>query len=135
VAAVAGFSVDRLDLDFDRIELQITAGHGQGSVSFPELKLQLKCTSRDVIDGDRMRFPLKVKNYNDLRRNVLIPRILVVVLVIDIEIFREKAMQGLVQVMLTHVTVADNLLALLRNHVRGSGCRVYMSDMKVRIES
>jgi hypothetical protein len=33
------------------------------------------------------------------------------------------------------VTVAGNLLALLRNHVRGSGCRVYMSDMKVRIES
>ena len=34
-----------------------------------------------------------------------------------------------------HVTVAGNLFALLRNHVRGSGCRVYMSDMKVRIES
>lgn len=34
-----------------------------------------------------------------------------------------------------HVTVAANLLALLRNHVRRSGCRVYMSDMKVRIES
>jgi hypothetical protein len=33
------------------------------------------------------------------------------------------------------VTVAGNLFALLRNHVRGSGCRVYMSDMKVRIES
>jgi hypothetical protein len=48
-----------------------------------------------------MRFLLKVKNYNDLRRNVLIPRILVVVLVLDIEIFRGKPMQGLVQVMLT----------------------------------
>ncbi|MCC3606755.1 MAG: Uma2 family endonuclease [Microcoleus sp. PH2017_29_MFU_D_A] len=34
-----------------------------------------------------------------------------------------------------HVTVAGNLLALLRNHVRGSGCRAYMSDMKARIES
>ena len=34
-----------------------------------------------------------------------------------------------------HVTVAGNLFALLRNHVRGSSCRVYMSDMKVRIES
>ncbi|MEG4285511.1 Uma2 family endonuclease [Microcoleus sp. A006_D1] len=34
-----------------------------------------------------------------------------------------------------HVTVAGNLFALLRNHVRGSGCRVYMSDMKARIES
>ncbi len=34
-----------------------------------------------------------------------------------------------------HVTIAGNLFTLLRNHVRGSGCRVYISDMKVRIES
>ena len=32
-----------------------------------------------------------------------------------------------------HVTVAGNLFALLRSHVRGRGCRVYMSDMKVRV--
>ncbi|MGB3239906.1 MAG: Uma2 family endonuclease [Geitlerinemataceae cyanobacterium] len=34
-----------------------------------------------------------------------------------------------------HVTVALNLAANLRNHLRGSGCRVYIADMKVRIES
>ncbi|QLE39521.1 Uma2 family endonuclease [Nostoc sp. C052] len=34
-----------------------------------------------------------------------------------------------------HVTIALNLASLLRNHVRGSGCRVYMADMKARIES
>ena len=33
------------------------------------------------------------------------------------------------------VTIAGNLVTLLRNHVRGSGCRVYMSDMKARIET
>lgn len=33
-----------------------------------------------------------------------------------------------------HVTVAGNLFALLRDHVRGSPCRVYISDMKVRVE-
>ncbi len=27
-----------------------------------------------------------------------------------------------------HVTIAGNLFALLRNHVRGSGCRVYIVD-------
>jgi hypothetical protein len=81
VAAVAGFSIDPLELDFDSIDLQITAGSGDGSVYFPELKLQLKCTSRDVINGDYIRYPLKVKNYDDLRRNALVPRILVVVLV------------------------------------------------------
>ncbi len=34
-----------------------------------------------------------------------------------------------------HVTIAGNLFALLRNHLRGSGCRVYMADMKAHIES
>ena len=34
----------------------------------------------------------------------------------------------------THVTIALNMAILLRSHLRGSGCRVYISDMKVRIE-
>ncbi len=33
-----------------------------------------------------------------------------------------------------HVTISGNLFAVLRNHVRGSGCRVYIMDMKARIE-
>lgn len=35
----------------------------------------------------------------------------------------------------SHVTVALNLATLLRAHVRGSPCRVYISDMKVRVDS
>lgn len=34
-----------------------------------------------------------------------------------------------------HVTITVNLAALLRGHVRGSGCRVYIADMKARIEA
>ncbi|MEO1340440.1 MAG: Uma2 family endonuclease [Cyanobacteria bacterium J06635_13] len=34
----------------------------------------------------------------------------------------------------THVTIAGNIFALLLSHLRGSGCRVYISDMKVKIE-
>lgn len=34
-----------------------------------------------------------------------------------------------------HVTITVNLAALLRNHVRGSGCRVYIADMKAHIET
>lgn len=33
-----------------------------------------------------------------------------------------------------HVTITLNLATLLRNQVRGSGCRAYVADMKVRIE-
>ena len=34
-----------------------------------------------------------------------------------------------------HVTITANLVTLLRNHLRGSGCKVYPTDMKVNIES
>lgn len=83
VAAVAGFSVDRLQLDFDSIDLHIVARGGGGTVFSPELNLQLKCTSRDVLDRQFLRYPLRIKNYNDLRINSQVPRILVVVLVPD----------------------------------------------------
>lgn len=33
-----------------------------------------------------------------------------------------------------HVTIAGNLFAELRSHLRGSGCRVFISDMKAHIE-
>lgn len=35
----------------------------------------------------------------------------------------------------THVTIAGNIFALLLAYLRGSGCRVYISDMKVKIEA
>ncbi len=34
-----------------------------------------------------------------------------------------------------HVTVTLNLASLLRSHVRGTPCRVYMADMKLRVEA
>lgn len=34
-----------------------------------------------------------------------------------------------------HNTIALNMVTMLRAHVRGSGCRIYISDMKARIES
>ncbi|MEH1895365.1 MAG: Uma2 family endonuclease [Nostoc sp.] len=33
-----------------------------------------------------------------------------------------------------HVTVSMNISMLLRNHLRGSDCRVYMADMKAQID-
>ncbi len=34
-----------------------------------------------------------------------------------------------------HVTVAGNVFALLKNHLRGGPCRAYISDMKLRVET
>ncbi|MEM1252243.1 MAG: Uma2 family endonuclease [Cyanobacteria bacterium P01_H01_bin.21] len=35
----------------------------------------------------------------------------------------------------SHVTIAGNLFAALRSHVRGTGCRLYISDMKAQVEA
>ncbi|MBE9069962.1 Uma2 family endonuclease [Leptolyngbya cf. ectocarpi LEGE 11479] len=35
----------------------------------------------------------------------------------------------------SHATISLNLASLLRSHVRGTGCRAYMSDMKAQIEA
>jgi Uma2 family endonuclease len=34
-----------------------------------------------------------------------------------------------------HVTIASNAFSMIRSHLRGSNCRVYISDMKARIDS
>ena len=46
----------------------------------------------------------------------------------DGEVF---AMAGAID---AHVTVAGNLFAMLLSHLRGSSCRVYISDMKAKIQ-
>ncbi len=33
-----------------------------------------------------------------------------------------------------HVTISGNVFAALRNHLRGTPCRAYITDMKVRVE-
>lgn len=81
VASVAGYSLYKSDVDDDSIDLGIAAKGGTGPILSPRLELQLKCSSRDIIDESHVRYPLKLKNYNDLRINALVPRILVVVVV------------------------------------------------------
>lgn len=34
-----------------------------------------------------------------------------------------------------HVTISLNIASLLKNHLRGSNCRVYIADMKVKIDA
>src|SRR5688572_25436971 len=48
----------------------------------PRIELQLKCSARQIVSEDSVRFPLKLKNYTDLRRTgLLVPRFLLVVIV------------------------------------------------------
>lgn len=84
VAATAGYATYKSEVDDDSIDLVLAARGGNGTFRSPRLEMQLKCTSRDVLDDNEIKYPLKVKNYDDLRPdNVLVPRILVVVIVPD----------------------------------------------------
>ncbi|QFS52810.1 DUF4365 domain-containing protein [Nostoc sphaeroides] len=81
IAAVAGYSLYRPEVDNDSVDLGIVSRGGTGKILSPRLELQLKCTARDILDENYIKYPLNLKNYNDLKINALVPRILVVVLV------------------------------------------------------
>ena len=80
VATVAGYSLYKPAVDDDSVDWGIAASGEVGRVRSPRLELQLKSTSRDVLSAVELRYPLKLKNYDDLRLDkFVIPRILLVV--------------------------------------------------------
>ncbi len=81
IAAVAGYSLYRPEVDNDSVDLGIVSRGGTGKILSPRLELQLKCTAREILEENYLKYPLSLKNYNDLKINALVPRILVVVLV------------------------------------------------------
>lgn len=84
VATVAGFSLFDPTVDDDSVDVLIAQKGGKGTVRSPRIDLQLKCTSRNLINDGEIKFPLSIKNYDDLRpENVQVPRILVVIVVPD----------------------------------------------------
>lgn len=84
IASVAGFATYRPSVDNDSVDLGLAQKGGKGTIKSPRLELQLKSTSEEIIQGDQINYPLKLKNYNDLRgTDFHVPRILVVVLVPD----------------------------------------------------
>ncbi|MEG4804648.1 DUF4365 domain-containing protein [Microcoleus sp. ARI1-B5] len=82
IATVAGYSLYKPSVDDDSVDWGIAAKGGTGRIRAPRLELQLKSTSKDVLENSSIRYPLKLKNYDDLRMDdFAIPRILVVVLI------------------------------------------------------
>ena len=82
VVAAAGFGVDKPEIDDKSIDYRID-GYLEPDFKFePKLELQLKCTASDYYRKQAaIPFDLRRKNYNDLCRPALIPRILVVVVI------------------------------------------------------
>jgi hypothetical protein len=80
VASVAGFSVSTPGVDDDSVDLTLAGRIVEGVPSRPKIDLQLKCTSEDVLREREVVYPLKRKNYDELRlTGIHVPRLLVVV--------------------------------------------------------
>ena len=83
VAARAGFACQVINIDDDSIDVQIAAKgivHRKSILRSPRIDVQLKATAQPVLKDDHLAFALPIKNYNELREDVLVPRILVVFL-------------------------------------------------------
>ena len=76
VAARSGVVVSEPPVDQSSIDGTLMADFGRST----QINFQAKASARDVMQGDDMRFPLRLKNYDDLRRTGTVPLILIVVL-------------------------------------------------------
>ncbi|OUL23057.1 hypothetical protein BV378_24595 [Nostoc sp. RF31YmG] len=87
VASAAGYSfqIAPRPLDLVGVDVTITGLATPGSRRRTRLDLQVKCTSQKLLDNDFVRFPLDIKNYDELRNDNPDddPLLLVVVLVPD----------------------------------------------------
>ena len=86
LAAHAGLNRGDFRVDDDSIDItfQAKGDFGPGRRRSPMVQVQLKCSSQDLIADGVIKFPLKIKNYNDLRGDeVVVPRYLAVLLVPD----------------------------------------------------
>ena len=82
VAAVKSFSTEMIRIDYDSVDATIRysgiLAPGESIIYSPAIELQLKATSKVHIVDDFIHFSLPIKNYNDLRADTIIPRLLVV---------------------------------------------------------
>lgn len=103
VVAAAGYSIDKVEIDEDSIDVAIRQrGNPDDPDDYPQcpiLDVQLKCTFAHQPGSDNyIHFPLSKKNYNDLRREFIsVPSILVVLYIpsaneTDWLVEREQAM-------------------------------------------
>lgn len=75
VAAVAGYHLSEPSVDEDSIDGTLVGREGRR----PRLEFQAKATAASALADEHLLFDLPVKNYNDLRLETLVPRVLIVV--------------------------------------------------------
>jgi hypothetical protein len=94
-AAAAGFAWSSPSVDDDSVDVTLAARSGSGTVRSPKLDLQLKCHAHAEFTQPSFIFPLKVKNYDELRDTaVMVPRLL------PVSIWTKDADDGPLEVLL-----------------------------------
>jgi hypothetical protein len=84
IAATAQIAISEPVIDDDSVDLLFQQRSGDGLVRSPRLEAQLKCTEVANVHPNHIAYPLKLKNYEDLRSaDLMVPRILIVVTVPD----------------------------------------------------
>lgn len=81
VAAAARVNIYKLEVDDDSIDIGFATRITSGRPSRPRIEAQLKCSAGIPEKNGGFRYPLLLKNYNDLSGDDLIPRILIVLMV------------------------------------------------------
>jgi hypothetical protein len=71
VVSAAGYScqIASRPMDIGGIDIVISGQEKEYSLYPPRLEIQVKSTSTSVIDNEFVRYPLKLKNYNELRKS------------------------------------------------------------------
>lgn len=67
VATLAECTLSKPEVDDDSIDFSIKTKNYIGVFSRPVLDIQLKCYRTAAINSEKFAYPLKIKNYNDLR--------------------------------------------------------------------
>ena len=80
VAAVAGVNATKPDVDSDSVDLVLSVQSVADLPVSPVVQLQVKSHAAPTPAEPTFSFPLKLKNYNELRGKRYVPRYLVVVL-------------------------------------------------------
>lgn len=79
IASAAGFGIEETSIDIDSVDLTIRQYENNSVYPvYDSLRVQLKCTYSHQPKNGHLPYPLSIKNYNDLRQNTAIPRILIV---------------------------------------------------------
>jgi hypothetical protein len=81
LATRLGYSLERTAIDIDSVDATICSRGkitgSSGKILSPKIDVQLKATEQEC-SGDPIAFRISMKNYDDLRQNPMVPKILIV---------------------------------------------------------